>query len=60
MTAYDAQQAAHILADQGHLDSDAVTAADLIAAADQAGIGHPDRSEQDDIRAALDEIGQTR
>jgi hypothetical protein len=58
MTVDDARQAAHILADDGRTDSDTVTTADLIAAADLAGLAHPTRGEQDDIRAALDEIGQ--
>lgn len=52
MTVYTA---ARILADHG-LDSDSATTADLIAAADQAGLGHPDHRTQDDIRTALDDV----
>lgn len=48
-------QAARILADHG-LDSDSATTADLIAAADQAGLGHPDSRVQADIRTALDDV----
>ncbi|MFJ9037901.1 hypothetical protein ACIRF8_15075 [Streptomyces sp. NPDC102406] len=54
---FNATAVAHILADYGLTDSDAATTADLIAAADLAGCGHPIRGQQDDIRAALDTIG---
>ncbi|WP_394436179.1 hypothetical protein [Streptomyces sp. SGAir0957] len=54
---FDATAAAHVLAENGHTDSDAATTADLIAAADLAGCGHPTRDQQHDIRAALDDIG---
>lgn len=47
--------AARILADHG-LDSDAATTADLIAAADLAGLGYPDREQQHAIRDALAEV----
>lgn len=47
--------AARILADHG-LDSDTATTADLIAAADQAGLDHPDREQQHAIRDALTEV----
>lgn len=49
------RQAARILADHG-LNSDNATTADLIAAADQAGLNHPERHEQADIRTALDNL----
>lgn len=48
--------AARILADHGHTDTDTVTRADLIAAADQAGLGYPDGRQQTDIRDALDDL----
>lgn len=48
--------AALILADHGFPDSDTVTTADIIAAADQAGLGYPDTRQQTDIRDALDDL----
>jgi hypothetical protein len=52
--------AARILADYGHTDSDTPTHADLIAAAQLAGLGYPDREQQHAIRGALAEIGGQR
>lgn len=53
-------EAAHVLAEHGHTDPDAPTTADLIAAAQLAGLGYPTRSQQDEIRGALGTIGDTR
>lgn len=61
MTAYDAYRTAQALADHGLLDSDAVTRADIDAAADHAGAQRPaDNSDRHAVRAALDTIGDTR
>lgn len=51
-----AADAARLLADAGHTDSDTPTTADLIAAAELAGLGYPDREQQWAIRAALDNL----
>lgn len=48
--------AARILADHGHTNPDTPTHADVIAAADQAGLGYPDREQQHAIRDALAEV----
>lgn len=55
MTTGDAYRAARVLADHG-LNSDSATTADLAKAADLAGVGHPNRDDQDAIRAALDAL----
>ncbi|MHC3450780.1 hypothetical protein [Streptomyces prasinus] len=60
MSAYDAYRTARTLAQDGLLDSDALTIADMDAAADQAGARRPE--EADDrhaVRAALDSIRST-
>lgn len=48
--------AARLLAEAGHTDSDTPTTADVIAAAELAGLGYPDREQQYAIRAALDNL----
>lgn len=48
--------AARYLTEAGHTDSDTPTTADLIAAAEYAGLGHPDREQLADIRTALDDL----
>ena len=61
MTAYDAVRAARTLADHGHLDPDAVTTADIDAAADLAGAQRPTGpDDRHTVRLALDTIGGTR
>ncbi|WP_372352667.1 hypothetical protein [Streptomyces sp. KL116D] len=55
MTATPAD-AARLLAEYGHTDSDTPTTADLVAAAELAGLGHPDRAQQAAIRTALDHL----
>jgi hypothetical protein len=61
VTAYDAYLTAKALADHGIHDSDAVTHADLDAAADHAGASRPaDRDDRSAIRTALDAIGGDR
>lgn len=58
MTALDAYRTAQALADHGLHDSDAVTTADIDAAADHAGVPRPaDRNDRHAIRTALDTIG---
>lgn len=60
-TAYDALRTAQVLADHGFTDSDAVTRADLEAAADYTGVNRPaDSSDRHAIHTALDAIGDTR
>lgn len=61
MTAYDAYLTAQTLADNGRLDSDAVTHADMDAAADVVGARRPAGSDdRHTVRLALDAIGETR
>lgn len=61
MTAYDAYRTALSLANHGLLDSDAVTHADIDAAADQTGTSRPTGSdERNTVRLALDTIGDSR
>jgi hypothetical protein len=61
MTALDAYLAAQFLADDGHLDSDAVTTADIDTAADLAGAQRPaDSDDRHTVRLALDTIGEPR
>lgn len=50
--------AARLLADHGLTDPDTPTHADVIAAAELAGLGYPDREQQHAIRAALGEARQ--
>lgn len=60
MTAYDAYRTARYLAQHGLLDSDAVTTADMDAAADQAGARRPEAADdRHTVRAALDAIRST-
>jgi hypothetical protein len=57
VTAYDAYLTALALAGHGRTDSDAVTRADIDAAADHAGAPRPDGShDRDTVRTALDAI----
>jgi hypothetical protein len=61
VTALDAYLTARTLADHGRLDSDAVTHADMDAAADLAGAQRPAGSDdRHTVRAALDAIGEGR
>lgn len=61
MTAYDAYRTGLALAEHGLLDSDAVTHADMDAAADHAGASRPaDSIDRHAVRTALDAIGATR
>lgn len=61
MTAYDAYLTARTLAANGRYDSDAVTHADMDAAADIAGAQRPAGSDdRHTVRAALDAIGGAR
>jgi hypothetical protein len=60
VTAYDAYLTAQTLADNDRLDSDAVTHADMDAAADQSGAQRPASSDdRHTVRDALDTIGET-
>lgn len=57
MTACDAHLIAGTLADHGHHNPDAITTADMDAAADHVGAARPDKSnDRHTIRAALDTI----
>lgn len=57
MTAYGAYLTALILADHGRTDPDAVTHADIDAAADHAGTPRPDSThDRAVVRVALDAI----
>lgn len=61
MTPLDAYNTARVLANHGFTDPDAVTVADMDAAADYAGVDRPTGS--DDrwvVRLALEAIGATR
>ncbi|MDR3036167.1 MAG: hypothetical protein LBV78_24255 [Kitasatospora sp.] len=59
MNAGDAYRTAQFLADDGHLDSDAVTHADIDMAADLAGAARPETSlDRHAVRLALDTIGE--
>lgn len=61
MTAYDAYLTAQTLAADGRHDSDAVTHADMDAAADIAGAPRPAGSDdRHTVRLALDTIRETR
>ncbi|MFE2710532.1 hypothetical protein ACFXKI_00725 [Streptomyces mirabilis] len=61
MTALDAYLTARTLAADGCHDSDAVTHADMDAAADLAGARRPAGSDdRHTVRAALDAIGEAR
>jgi hypothetical protein len=61
VTAYDAVLTAQTLADNDRLDSDAVTHADMDAAADLAGAQRPAGSDdRHTVRTALDVIGEGR
>jgi hypothetical protein len=61
VTALDAYLTARTLADHGRHDSDAVTHADMDAAADNAGARRPAGSDdRHTVRTALDAIGETR
>lgn len=60
MTALAAYETARVLADNG-LDSDAVTHADIDAAADLAGAPRPaGPDDRHTVRTALDAIGEVR
>jgi hypothetical protein len=60
MTAYDAYRTAEVLGTAG-TGSDAVTHADMDAAADYAGVGRPaGPDDRGTVRLALDAIGQAR
>ncbi|MFE9461674.1 hypothetical protein [Streptomyces californicus] len=59
MTAYDAYLAARLLAASGRTDTDAVTTADMDAAADIAGADRPSSGhDRQAVRLALDTITQ--
>lgn len=60
MNAYDAYRTARILAADGRTDSDAVTHADMDAAADLAGAPRPSSDDRHTIRTAIDAIGGGR
>lgn len=61
MTAYDAYRTATVLAAHGRTDSDAVTHADMDAAADLAGANRPGTADdRHTVRAALDALGGER
>jgi hypothetical protein len=61
VTAYDAYLTARTLAADGRHDSDAVTHADIDAAADLAGARRPAGSDdRHTVRTALDAIGEGR
>jgi len=58
VTAYDAYLTAQTLAEHGLLDSDAVTHADIDAAADHTGVDRPAcPDDRHAVRTALDAIG---
>jgi|tagenome__1003787_1003787.scaffolds.fasta_scaffold12049957_2 hypothetical protein len=56
MTAGDAYRTAMVLADNGIVDSDAVTHADIDAAADLARAPRPDADDRAVVRLALDAL----
>ncbi|WP_098007888.1 hypothetical protein [Streptomyces sp. sk226] len=61
MTAYDAYLTARLLAASGRTDTDAVTTADMDAAADMAGADRPGSGHgRQTVRLALDAITQPR
>ena len=61
MTAYDAYRTAVVLAENGHTDVDAVTHADIDAAADYAGADRPtDSNDRHTIQTALAAIGDAQ
>jgi hypothetical protein len=61
VTAYDAYLTAQALADNGRHDSDAVTTADMDAAADQSGARLPaNTDDRHTVRLALDTLGERR
>lgn len=61
MSAYDAYRTARFLAVEGRTDSDAVSRADIDAAADLAGVNRPaSADDRHTVRAALDAIGELR
>ncbi|MEU9310922.1 hypothetical protein [Streptomyces sp. NPDC048256] len=61
MSAYDAYRTARKLAENGRTDSDALTQADIDAAADLAGATRPTSSgDRHNVRLALDAIGGAR